>query len=116
VSLANPETVTLAPTVGVAENSPEPTLFSVPVVAFPSSYDYGYQWGVGLIVAGLLKRAKFYQYAAPFILGFVSAKEPYRRYKYRNNLHGAKAWNAWYRRFAVPVLRANGRPLPAEYM
>jgi len=109
------ETVALAPNTGVQENSPEASVLSVPIVAFPTTYDYGYQWSVGLMVAGMLKRGKFVQYALPFILANVSLKERYREYKYRNNLHGRRAWVAWFTKFQVPALRQLGRPLPMEY-
>ena len=106
------EQVLLTPTTGPVENSAEVTALSVPIVAFPSSYDYGQQWAVGLIVAGLMKKAKYDRYALPFVTALVSLKEPYRQYKYRNRLSGAKAWNAWYSKFEVPVLKRLGRPLP----
>jgi len=53
------ESVTLTPTYAPAENAPEVTVFSVPVPAFPTSYDYGMQWSVGLMIAGMMKRAKY---------------------------------------------------------
>ena len=105
------ETVQLAPSTGVMQNTAEPTVFSVPVVAFPTAYDYGYQWSVGLIVAGMLKRAKYEQNALPFVLANVALKERYRQYKYRHNLRGANAWNTWYNKFQIPTLARLGRPV-----
>jgi len=61
------ETVTLSPTYAPAENSPEVTVFSVPVVAFPKAYRYDQQWSLGLIYAGMFKGAKYYTYARPFV-------------------------------------------------
>ena len=109
------QTVSLAPTTGVMENSPEASVFSVPVVAFPTTYDYGYQWSIGLIIAGMMKRAKFVQYGLPFVLANVALKERYREYKHRNDLHGRRAWVAWFTKFQVPALRQLGRPLPPSY-
>ncbi len=82
---------------------------------FPTTYDYGYQWSVGLIIAGMMKRAKFVQYGLPFVLANVALKERYREYKYRNDLHGRRAWVAWFTKFQVPALRQLGRPLPPSY-
>jgi hypothetical protein len=98
------ETVTLSPTYAPAENSPEVTVFSVPVVAFPKSYNYEQQWSLGLIYAGMFKGAKYYTYARPFVETFMLLKESYRRYKHNMNLRGASAWLAWYNKFMKPAL------------
>jgi len=103
------ETVTLTPTYAPAENAPEVTVFSVPVPAFPTSYDYGMQWSVGLMIAGMMKRAKYDRYGRPFAETFALLKEPYRQYKHRMNLRGANAWNAWYTKFMKPALNRLGR-------
>ena len=105
------ETVSLVPTAGPVENSVEVAPLSVPITAFPSSYDVSYQWAIGLIVAGMLKRAKYSQYAMPFVTTMMQLKNAYRLYKYKNNLRGANAWLAWYQKFEAPALRRLGRPV-----
>jgi len=70
------ETVTLTPTYAPAENAPEVTVFSVPVPAFPTSYDYGMQWSVGLMIAGMMKRAK---YDTVLVLTGISKREDIER-------------------------------------
>ncbi|AZI75857.1 hypothetical protein SBFV3_gp22 [Sulfolobales Beppu filamentous virus 3] len=111
MAMAPQEVVQLAPSLAPAQNSAEPTVFSVPVTVFPSSYEYDYQWGIGLIIAGMMKRAKYKEYAEPFVTTFVQLKEPYRQYKYKHRLSGASAWNTWFNKFQVPALRRLGRPL-----
>lgn len=106
----NQETVQLVPTYAPAENSAQPTVFSVPVVAFPKAYDYAQQWAIGLIIAGMMKQAKYQRYASPFVETFVALKEAYRQYRYKNALHGADAWNAWFLKFELPALKRLGRP------
>ncbi|CAH69414.1 hypothetical protein [Deltalipothrixvirus pozzuoliense] len=108
MSVAN-EVTQLTPTYAPAENASEPTVFSVPIVAFPKAYEYDQQWAVGLIVAGMMKQAKYRRYAYPFVETFVQLKEPYRQYKYRNALKGANAWLTWFNKFEVPALHRLGR-------
>ena len=104
------EVAQVTPTLAPAENATETTVFSVPVVAFPKSYDYAQQWAIGLIIAGMMKQAKFKEYAYPFITAFVQLKEPYRQYKYRHMLKGSTAWLTWFTKFEVPALHRLGRP------
>lgn len=104
------EAVQLVPTYGPVANTEEVTALSVPITAFPKSYDYATQWAVGLITAGMMKQAKYQRYAAPFVETFVALKEPYRQYKYKNQLKGANAWLAWFTKFQSPALRRLGRP------
>lgn len=103
------EQTQLVPAIGVTENAPEATALSVPVVAFPQSYDLGMQWGVGLILAGMMKRAKYDRYGKPFAEGMMELKPAYRAYKHRTGVAGAPAWLAWYKRFEVPFLARLGR-------
>jgi len=103
------ETVTLSPTFAPAENSPEVSVLSVPIVAFPTSYDYAMQWSAGLIFAGMMKRAKYARYGTVFAETFALLKESYRRYKHNRNLRGAMAWNTWYNNYLRPALAKLGR-------
>jgi hypothetical protein len=104
------EQVTLTPTYAPAENTAETSVLSVPVVAFPSSYDYSQQWAIGLIIAGMMKKAKYARYGLVYAETFANLKEPYRQYKYRHMLKGANAWLAWFQKFEVPALQRLGRP------
>jgi len=103
------ETVTLSPTFAPAENAPETSVLSVPIVAFPQSYNYSMQWSIGLIVAGMMKGAKYDRYGRVFAETFALLKESYRRYKHSMNLRGANAWNTWYNKFERPALARLGR-------
>ena len=104
------QTVTLAPTFAPAENAPETSVLSVPIVAFPQSYEYATQWSVGLIIAGMMKGAKWNRYGRVYAETMALLKEPYRQYKYKMGLRGAQAWNVWYTRFMKPALAKLGRP------
>lgn len=104
------EQVVLTPTYAPAENTAETSVLSVPVVAFPSSYDYAHQWAVGLIVAGMMKKAKYARYGLVYATTMAQLKEAYRQYKYRSNLRGANAWLAWFNKFELPALARLGRP------
>ena len=106
------QTVTLAPTFAPAENAPETSVLAVPIVAFPQNYNYTTQWSVGLIVAGMMKGAKYDRYGRVFAETFALLKESYRRYKHNANLRGANAWNAWYNKFERPALARLGRRVP----
>jgi hypothetical protein len=109
------EQVQLIPTAGPVSNAPEESALSVPIIAFPESYDLSYQWSVGLIVAGMMKRAKYNQYGVPFAQAFIALKERYRQYKYTHRLAGAQAWNAWYNKFQKPALKQLGRPRTGQF-
>jgi len=98
------QTVTLSPTLSPAENSPQVSVFSVPVVAFPSSYNYTRQWSLGLIYAGTFKGAKYEMYGRVFAETFAMLKESYRRRKHDLGLRGATAWNYWYNNYLKPAL------------
>ena len=98
------ETVTLSPTLAPAENAPQLSIFSVPVVAFPASYNYTKQWSLGLIYAGMFKGAKYDMYGRAFAETFASLKEHYRRRKHELDLRGAMAWFYWYRNYVKPAL------------
>jgi len=98
------EAVTLAPTLAPAENAPQLSVFSVPVVAFPASYNYTRQWSLGLIYAGMFKGAKYDMYGRAFAETFAYLKEHYRRRKHDLGLRGAVAWNYWYNNYMKPAL------------
>lgn len=104
------EQVTLTPTYAPAENAPETSVLSVPVVAFPNSYDYSMQWATGLIIAGMMKKAKYARYGLVYAETFAQLKEPYRQYKYKHGLKGATAWMTWFQKFEAPALARLGRP------
>ena len=103
------ETVTLAPTFAPAENAPEVTVLSVPVPAFPTSYDYARQWSLGLIYAGMFKGAKYARYGMVFAETFALLKESYREYKHKMNLRGEIAWRTWYNNYLRRALARLGR-------
>jgi hypothetical protein len=65
-----------------------------------------------LVLAGLLKRKKWEQYARPFVEANKALKEIYRRRKHERGLRGSSAWNYWYR-LQRRVYTGLGRTPPA---